>query len=266
MTEDFLARNHFLKSFIGGMFITICMTGLDQDMMQKNLTCRSLKAAQINMLVFSLVLIIVTFLFLMLGAMIFLYAEQNHIMTPLMEGSPKPDLLFPEVALNGKLGLGVGIIFILGLIAAAYSSADSALTSLTTSFCIDFLKLDKLNENQQKRIRKQTHIGMSLVIVVVVILFKYVLDRNVIDGLLTVASYTYGPLLGLFAFGIFTPYQIYDRRIWVVVIMSLMLIVLLGNLSPQTLGGYQIGYELLPLNGLFTFLGLLLIRKKKTTT
>jgi len=266
MTEDFLVRNHFLKSFIGGMFITICMTGLDQDMMQKNLTCRSLKAAQINMLVFSLVLIIVTFLFLMLGAMIFLYAEQNHIMTPLMEGSPKPDLLFPEVALNGKLGLGVGIIFILGLIAAAYSSADSALTSLTTSFCIDFLKLDKLNENQQKRIRKLTHIGMSLVIIVVVILFKYVLDRNVIDGLLTVASYTYGPLLGLFSFGIFTPFQIYDRRIWVVVIMSLILIVLLGNLSPQTLGGYQIGYELLPLNGLFTFLGLLLIRKKKTTT
>jgi Na+/proline symporter len=143
VTEDFLARNHLLKSFIGGVFITICMTGLDQDMMQKNLTCRSLKAAQINMVVFSLVLIVVTFLFLLLGAMIFLYAEQNQIMIPLMEGSPKTDLLFPEVAINGGLGLGVGIIFILGLIAAAYSSADSALTSLTTSFCIDFLKLDQ---------------------------------------------------------------------------------------------------------------------------
>jgi SSS family transporter len=266
VTEDFLARNHFLKSFIGGMFITICMTGLDQDMMQKNLTCRSLKAAQTNMLVFSLVLIVVTFLFLLLGAMIFLYAEQNQIMIPLMEGSPKPDLLFPEVALNGGLGLGVGIIFILGLIAAAYSSADSALTSLTTSFCIDFLKLDQCNESQQKIIRKQTHIGMSLLLVVVVILFKYVLDRNVIDGLLTVASYTYGPLLGLFAFGIFTPFRIHDRRVWIVVMLSVMLIVLLGNLSPQTLGGYQIGYELLPINGLFTFLGLLLIRQKKTTT
>ena len=266
VTEDFLARNHFLKSFIGGMFITICMTGLDQDMMQKNLTCRSLKAAQINMVVFSLVLIVVTFLFLLLGAMIFLYAEQNQIMIPLMEGSPKTDLLFPEVAINGGLGLGVGIIFILGLIAAAYSSADSALTSLTTSFCIDFLKLDQYPDSQQKRIRKQTHIGMSLVLVVVVILFKYVLDRNVIDGLLTVASYTYGPLLGLFAFGIFTPYQIHDRKVWVVVLLSILLIVLVGNLSSETLSGYQIGYELLPLNGLLTFLGLLLIRQKKTTT
>ena len=266
VTEDFLARNHFLKSFIGGVFITICMTGLDQDMMQKNLTCRSLKAAQINMVVFSLVLIVVTFLFLLLGAMIFLYAEQNQIMIPLLEGTPKTDLLFPEVAINGGLGLGVGIIFILGLIAAAYSSADSALTSLTTSFCVDFLKLDQYPDSKQKRIRKQTHIGMSLLLVVVVILFKYVLDRNVIDGLLTVASYTYGPLLGLFAFGIFTPFQIHDRKVWIVILLSILLIVLVGNLSPKTLGGYQIGYELLPLNGLLTFLGLLLIRQKKTTT
>ena len=262
VTGDLMVRNHFLKSFIGGVFITICMTGLDQDMMQKNLTCSSLKAAQINMVVFSLVLIVVTFLFLLLGAMIFLYAEQNQIMIPLMEGSPKTDLLFPEVAINGGLGLGVGIIFILGLIAAAYSSADSALTSLTTSFCIDFLKLDEFSEDQQKKIRKQTHLGMSLVLVVVVILFKYVLDRNVIDGLLTAASYTYGPLLGLFAFGIFTPFQIQDRRVWIIVILSILLIVLVGNLSPESLGGYEIGYELLPLNGLLTFLGLMLIRKK----
>ena len=265
VTDDLMVRNHFLKSFIGGMFITICMTGLDQDMMQKNLTCSSLKAAQINMVVFSLVLILVTFLFLLLGAMIFLYGEQNQIMIPLMEGSPKTDLLFPEVAINGGLGLGVGIIFILGLIAAAYSSADSALTSLTTSFCIDFLKLDEFSEDQQKKIRKQTHLGMSLVLVVVVILFKYVLDRNVIDGLLTAASYTYGPLLGLFAFGIFTPFQIQDRRVWIIAILSILLIMLLGNLSPESLGGYEIGYELLPLNGLLTFLGLMLIRQKKTT-
>ena len=266
VTGDLMVRNHFFKSFIGGVFITICMTGLDQDMMQKNLTCRNLKAAQINMVVFSLVLIVVTFLFLLLGAMIFLYAEQNQIMIPLMKGSPKTDLLFPEVAINGGLGLGVGIIFILGLIAAAYSSADSALTSLTTSFCIDFLKLDQYSEDQQKKIRKQTHLGMSFVLIVVVVLFKYVLDRNVIDGLLTVASYTYGPLLGLFAFGIFTPFQIHDRKVWVIVLLSILLIVMVGNLSAETLGGYQIGYELLPLNGLLTFLGLLLIRQKKTTT
>ena len=202
ITEDFMMRNHFLKSFTGGVFITICMTGLDQDMMQKNLTCRSLKAAQTNMVVFSIILVFVTFLFLLLGAMIFLYAEQNQIMIPLMEGSPKSDLLFPEIAINGGLGIGVGIIFILGLIAAAYSSADSALTSLTTSFCIDFLKIYEYPKNRQNKVRKQAHIGMSIVLIVVVIIFRYILDRNVIDGLLTVASYTYGPLLGLFTFGI----------------------------------------------------------------
>ena len=266
ITENYLVRNHFFKSFIGGIFITICMTGLDQDMMQKNLTCHSLKAAQTNMIVFSIVLVFVTFLFLLLGAMIFLYASQNQIMIPLMEGSPKSDLLFPEIAINGGLGLGVGIIFILGLIAAAYSSADSALTSLTTSFCIDFLEIEEFTENRQKEIRKQTHIGISIVLILVVIMFKYILDRNVIDGLLTVASYTYGPLLGLFTFGIFTPYQIIDKRIWIVVVVSILLIFLIGNLSPETLGGYQIGYELLPLNGLITFFGLLLIRQKKKTT
>jgi SSS family transporter len=266
ITEDFYARNHFLKSFIGGIFITICMTGLDQDMMQKNLTCRNLKAAQTNMVVFSLVLIAVTFLFLILGAMIFLYTEQNQIMIPLMEGSPKTDLLFPEVAINGGLGKGIGIVFILGLIAAAYSSADSALTSLTTSFCVDFLKLDQYSKKQQKNFRKKTHIGMSIILIGVIILFKYVLDRNVIDGLLTVATYTYGPLLGLFAFGIFTPFRIHDRKVWSVVIVSMLIIVWIGNLSSETLGGYQIGYELLPLNGLLTFLGLLLIRQKKATT
>ena len=266
VTDDFLARNHFLKSFIGGVFITICMTGLDQDMMQKNLTCINLKAAQTNMVVFSLVLVVVTFMFLVLGAMIFLFAEQNGIAMPLMEGRPKSDLLFPEVALYGGLGIGVGIIFLLGLIAAAYSSADSALTSLTTSFCIDFLKWDQKDEKQQKIIRRKTHLGMSVLLIVVVILFKYVLDRNVIDGLLTVASYTYGPLLGLFAFGIFTPFQIDDRKVWYVVSLSILLIILLGNLPPTALGGYQIGYELLPINGLLTFVGLLLIKSKKTTT
>lgn len=266
ITEDFYARNHFLKSFIGGIFITICMTGLDQDMMQKNLTCRSLKAAQTNMVVFSLVLIAVTFLFLILGAMIFLYAEQNQIAIPLMEGSTKTDLLFPEIAINGGLGKGIGIVFILGLIAAAYSSADSALTSLTTSFCVDFLKLDQYSKSEQKNFRKKTHIGMSIILIGVIILFKYVLDRNVIDGLLTVATYTYGPLLGLFAFGIFTPFDIHDRKVWSVVIVSMLIIVWIGNLSSEALGGYQIGYELLPLNGLLTFLGLFLIRQKKATT
>ncbi len=151
VTDSLLERGHFIKSFIGGAFITICMTGLDQDMMQKNLSCRNLKDAQKNMVVFSFVLVIVTGLFLLLGALLYLYAQKEGIALPMMDGKPKPDLLFPEIALNGKLGLGVAVTFILGLIAAAYSSADSALTSLTTSFCIDFLSLKNKSPEQQKR-------------------------------------------------------------------------------------------------------------------
>ena len=262
VTDSFLSRNHFLKSFVGGAFVTICMTGLDQDMMQKNLSCRSLKDAQKNMVVFSFVLVIVTGLFMLLGALLYIYADSVGISVPIVEGSPKTDLLFPEIALNGNLGLAVGITFILGLIAAAYSSADSALTSLTTSFCVDFLSLEKYEKNRQKQLRKRVHIGMSLSLIVVVILFKYILDRNVIDGLLTVAGYTYGPLLGLFAFGIFTKYTIKEQLLWPVLVGVLIFVSLLGSLDPSYLGGYQLGYELLPLNGLLTFLGLVLIRRK----
>ncbi|MCH1417525.1 MAG: sodium:solute symporter [Flavobacteriaceae bacterium] len=262
VTDSFLSRNHFLKSFIGGAFITICMTGLDQDMMQKNLSCRNLADAQKNMIVFSVVLVIVTGLFMLLGALLFIYAKKEGIAIPLMDGQAKTDLLFPEIALNGKLGIGVAITFILGLIAAAYSSADSALTSLTTSFCVDFLRLEETEKQQQKKIRKKVHVGMSVLLVLVVIAFKYILDRNVIDGLLTVAGYTYGPLLGLFAFGIFTSYQIKDKWVWPVVFIAVIITSALGSIEASSLGGYQIGYELLPLNGLFTFIGLILIRRK----
>jgi SSS family transporter len=262
VTDSLLSRNHFLKSFIGGAFVTICMTGLDQDMMQKNLSCRNLKDAQKNMVVFSFVLVVVTGLFMLLGALLYIYANREGITIPLMDGEPKTDLLFPEIALNGNLGVAVAITFILGLIAAAYSSADSALTSLTTSFCVDFMAIDKQAEPEQKKLRKKTHIGMSLLLILVVISFKYVLDRNVIDGLLTVAGYTYGPLLGLFAFGIFTPYKIKDQSVWIVVFTALGLVSILGATDASLLGGYELGYELLPLNGLLTFLGLVLIRRK----
>jgi len=265
-TDDFFTKNHFFKSFLGGMFITICMTGLDQDMMQKNLTCRNLKEAQTNMVSFSVVLIVVNFIFLLLGALLFIYANKFNIATPLMDGAPKSDLLFPEIALNSGLGLTVGITFVLGLIAAAYSSADSALTSLTTSFCIDFLNIGKKPEASQKRIRKRTHIWMSGLLIVVVIIFKYILDRNVIDGLLTVATYTYGPLLGLFSFGIFTSYQVKDNYVWAVALVSVLSIIALANLPADYLGGYMVGYELLPINGLITFIGLYLIRKPKDKT
>lgn len=263
VTDNFLKRNHFVKSFMGGVFITICMTGLDQDMMQKNLSCKSLKDAQKNMVSFSIVLVVVTFLFMLLGALLFIYAESNAINIPLLDGKPKTDLLFPEIALNSGLGSVLATTFILGLIAAAYSSADSALTSLTTSFCVDIIDLDKKPKNKQKRIRKITHVAMSLMLIAVIIAFKHILDTNVIDSLLTVAGYTYGPLLGLFAFGIFTNYQIKDRYVWVVTLVSVVLIYGLAQLPPESLGGYQIGYELLPLNGVLTFIGLILIRSQK---
>nr|WP_299345228.1 sodium:solute symporter [Allomuricauda sp.] len=260
--DSLLERNHFLKSFLGGMFVTICMTGLDQDMMQKNLTCKTLKDAQKNMVSFSFVLVGATFLFMLLGALLFIYASKNGISVPLMDGQPKSDLLFPEIALNSGLSLTLAVTFMLGLIAAAYSSADSALTSLTTSFCVDFLNIEKQNEANQKKIRKRTHILMSVLLILVIISFKYILSRNVIDSLLIVAGYTYGPLLGLFSFGIFTKFQIKDKWVWLVCGIVVALIAFLGNIDAEYLGGYQVGYELLPLNGLLTFLGLLLIRKK----
>mgnify|MGYP000747398774 CR=1 FL=1 len=262
VTDSFLERTHFIKSFVGGMFITICMTGLDQDMMQKNLTCKTLKDAQKNMISFSIVLVVVTFLFMLLGALLFIYAKKHNIAIPLMDGKAKTDLLFPEIALNSGLGITVAITFMLGLIAAAYSSADSALTSLTTSFCVDFLNIEKKPQDHQKSIRKKTHIAMSIMLVIVIIIFKYVLSTNIIDSLLTVAGYTYGPLLGLFAFGIFTKHQIKDRFVWMVALISVFLTAIIGNIPAENLGGYVVGYELLPINGLFTFIGLILIRRK----
>ena len=262
VTDSLLERNHFLKSFTGGVFITICMTGLDQDMMQKNLTCKSLADAQKNMIVFSLVLVIVTFLFLLLGALLFIYSTKNNIEIPLLNGIPSTDLLFPEIALNSGLGIVVGITFLLGLIAAAYSSADSALTSLTTSFCIDFLKLENKTENEQKKLRQKVHILMSFTLIIVILIFNKFLNTNVIDGLLTVAGYTYGPLLGLFAFGIFTNYKIKDKFVWIVCLFSVLLVIFIGNIPSSSIGNYKIGYELLPINGLITFIGLILIRRK----
>lgn len=262
VTDSFLAKSYWLKSFLGGAFITICMTGLDQDMMQKNLSCKNLKEAQKNMISFSFVLVLVTVLFMLLGALLFEYAKTTGIALPIMNGKAKTDLLFPEIALNGGLGPVLSVTFMLGLLAAAYSSADSALTSLTTSFCIDFLK----NHNPHKSTRRMVHIAMSLVLVIVIIAFKYLLNSNVIDSLLTVAGYTYGPLLGLFAFGMFTQWQIRDQYTFYMCIGVVLLITLIGRLPAEQLGGYQLGYELLPLNGLLTFCGLWLLRKGKVNT
>ncbi|RPG57505.1 MAG: hypothetical protein CBC56_000245 [Flavobacteriales bacterium TMED96] len=198
-----------------------------------------------------------------LGALLYAYAEKENINVPLMNGSSNTDLLFPKIALEGELGGGVAVTFILGLIAAAYSSADSALTSLTTSFCIDFLNTQKLESEIQKKIRKKVHFFMGTLIVIIVISFKYFLSKNVIDGLLTVAGYTYGPLLGLFAFGIFTKKRILDKWVWLVVAISVIITLIIGNINPDYLGGYKVGYELLPINGMITFMGLILISRKQ---
>ena len=263
------------------------MTGLDQDMMQKNLTCKSLKDAQKNMIVFSVVLVLVTYFFMILGSLLYIFKNKNDILMPLMDGQPKTDLLFPEIALNGELGILLSITFILGLIAAAYSSADSALTSLTTSFCIDFIDIKNKNATIQKSIRKRVHVLMSLTLIFIIIIFKYVLSSNVIDSLLTVASYTYGPLLGLFAFGLYTKFKLKEKYIYLIVLAAPILTYLL-SLSPTIYAYYfdlnliecnqgkwlcaksyalsnlyQFGYELLPINGLITFIGLYLSRIRR---
>lgn len=262
-TEDINNSKHFLKSFFGGMFIAIAMTGLDQDMMQKNLTCKNTKEAQWNILSLGFILILVNFIFLFLGALLFIYADKNGIEIPMLDGKTKTDLLFPQIALNENLGYPIAIVFILGLIAAAYSSADSALTSLTTSFCFDFLNIEQKEKSKQKRIRKKVHIGVSILLIAVIILFKHVLEDNVISSLLKVASYTYGPLLGLFAFGIFTKRNIQEKFVPLIAIISVTATALLNYYSATWFHGYIFGYELLLLNGGITFLLLFIISNKK---
>jgi Na+/proline symporter len=242
-------KQHFLKQFLSGAFLAIVMTGLDQDMMQKNLSCRSLSDAKKNMYSFSMVLIVVNIFFLALGAMLYLYAEQIGM------DITKGDDLFPLVALKADLGLGVGIFFILGLIAAAYSSADSALTSLTTSFCVDFLNIEQKAERQQVQTRKWVHVGFSVVLVLAILIFKAINDDSVISALFKVAGYTYGPLLGLFAFGIFTKWNIKDKAVPIVAVLSPVIAYVLQLYIP-------FGFELLMVNGGITFLGLCLLIKR----
>ncbi len=261
--EDFNDRKHLVKSFLGGMFIAIAMTGLDQDNMQKNLTCKNEKDAQKNVVSLGFILIFVNFVFLLLGALLFTYASQNQIEIPLVDGKIKTDLLFPEIALNQDLGIGIATVFILGLVAAAYSSADSALTSLTTSFSIDFLNLPKHEKTKQKDTRKKIHIFFSVLLIAIIILYKYILEDNIISTLLQVSSYTYGPLLGLFSFGIFTKYKIKDNLVWVISVLSVLFTFILNQYAPVWFNGFQFGFEILIINGLFTFVGLFFIRNRK---
>jgi Na+/proline symporter len=254
--EDWRSSDFFFKQFLSGAFIAIVMTGLDQDMMQKNLTCPNLKDAQKNIFSFTIILTIVNFLFLFLGLLLTDYASMYEI-------TAEKDDLFPAIAMSGDLGLAVSIFFLLGLIAAAYSSADSALTSLTTSFSIDILNIEKrYPKAKQVKIRKITHIGVSLVLILTMLLFEYAIqDKSVINKLFQFAGYTYGPLLGLFALGMFTKLKIKDRFIPFVAILSPVLSFLI-SWACQKWFGFEFGFFILILNGLLTFLGLILIRVK----
>lgn len=255
--DDVNNAQYFIKSFLAGMFITITMTGLDQDMMQKNLTCKNLKEAQKNMISFSIVLVFVNILFLVLGLMLTQYANKHGI-------TAKKDDLFPTIAMLPGIGIMTSAFFLLGLIAAAYSSADSALTSLTTSFCIDIIELDKKPKEAQKRVRKQVHILISILLVIVIVLFDAIFkDVSIIWELFKAAGYTYGPLLGLFAFGIFTKIQLKDKYVWIIAIIAPIASYLINKYSVDLLNGYQIGFEILIINGFLTFLGLILIRSKQ---
>jgi len=261
---------NFFKQVLSGMFITIVMTGLDQDMMQKNLSCRSLSDARKNMFSFSILLMVINFLFLSLGVLLYLYMQKNGIDIPTQviagEERVMTDLIFPTIAVDHFGGV-VGLLFFIGLIAAAYSSADSALTSLTTSFCVDVLRL---NPNQSgtssaRRVRMLTHVGFSVLLFGIVCLFWWINDRAVIGALFTMAGYTYGPLLGMFVYGLWVRQPLKEAWLPIVAVLSPVLTYILQLNSEAWLNGYKFDFELLIVNGLFCFLGMLLIRRKSTS-
>lgn len=254
---DWRLKTFFGKQFFGGMFIAIAMTGLDQEMMQKNISCKTLKDAQKNVLTFSGILVFINLMFLSLGVLLYIFAEKANLSMPL-----RTDNLFPMVALN-YLGPVSVIFFIIGLISAAYPSADGALTALTTSFCIDMLGLkmgENLPEKKLKRIRHIVHIGFAILLLMLIVLFRLMNDEAVVNKLFSVAGYTYGPLLGLFTFGVFSKYQLKDRRVPLICIVSPLICYVLETHSELWFNGYKFGFEMLILNAMITCMGLWLIR------
>lgn len=249
----------FLKQFFSGMFITITMTGLDQEMMQKNLSIRNLKDAQKNMFTFSSVNVIVVFMFLVLGAFLVLFARTEGVTVPMT------DDLFPTIAFR-YLGPAAGVVFLVGLISAAFPSADGALTSLTTSFSIDFLGLEKkkdMPEKKKTRTRYMVHLSFAMIFFISILIFRQMNDRAVIDKLFTIAGYTYGPLLGLYSFGLFTRRRVNDRFTPWVAITSPVLCYFLSLYSEELFNGYKFGFEMLLVNGFLTFMGLLAFSRKE---
>lgn len=247
---DWHSTQNFFKQFFSGIFITIVMTGLDQDMMQKNLSCKSLKDAQKNMYTYGFAFTPVNFLFLSLGVLLLILADQQHIALPVLN-----DDILPMFCTSGLLGSSILIFFTIGIIAAAFSSADSALTALTTSFCVDILGIQKEEAVRAKRIRLKVHVLISALFAVIILLFKAVNNRSVIDAIYLIASYTYGPLLGLFVFGLFTRRKPADKIVPYICVASPLACLAADYLAKQY-AGYTFGYEMLMVNGFITFAGL----------
>jgi len=250
--------NNFFKQFLSGALIAIVMTGLDQDMMQKNLSCKTLPEAQKNIYTFSAILVVANLLFLTLGALLYIYAAEINLDIP-----EKTDQLYPLIAMN-HLPAIIGIVFIIGLIAAAYSSADSALTALTTSFCVDFLNFEKSKKSEKikKRQRILVHVSFSILLLIVILVFNSINNAAVINGLFKAAGYTYGPILGLFAFGMLSKRGIKDKWVIAIAILAPLLSFVLDTNSKAWFNGFTFGFFILAINGFLTFLGLLIISKK----
>lgn len=267
--EDFVgSRFHFIKQFLGGMFVTIAMTGLDQDLMQKNLSCANIKDAQKNMFTFTGIFVIINIFFLGVGALLYIYAEKNGISIPtdLVSGKPRTDLLFPEIAFH-HLALVPAVIFLLGLIAATFATTDSALTALTTSFCIDFLGMDKpenVNNPKNVKVRKVIHLTFCFIMFAVIVLFNAINDASVVSMIFKIASYTYGPLLGLFTFGMFFKNRkVKDKLVPIICIIAPFATLFISNNAHTLFNGYVFDNELIILNGLLTLILLLAISYKQ---
>lgn len=256
--DDMNDKRYFFKQFLAGIFTMIAMNGLDQDMMQRNLSCKNFKDSQKNMITSGISQFFIILLFLMLGVLLYTFTARQGIAYP-----AKSDELFPMIATGPYFPAIVGILFIVGLISSAYSAAGSALTALTTSFTVDILGTKGKTEEAVVKIRKRVHIGMAVVMGIVIFVFNLLNNTSVIDAVYILASYTYGPILGLFTFGIFTKKQVRDKYIpWVAIASPILCFVVQKN-SQAWFNGYQFGYELLIFNALFTFIGLCLLIKKR---
>jgi SSS family transporter len=267
---DWHEKNYFFKQFISGAFITIVMTGLDQNMMQKNLSCKSLPEAQKNMYSFGAIVLLVNVFFLSLGALIYLYVQAKGVALPMNEltHQVQTDKVFPMLALN-HLGLFAALVFIVGLTAATFNSADSVLTTLTTSFCIDFLGFDtnpNISEKKKTYLRHIVHVVFAIILWVAIVLSKQLNQSSVLDAIFTIAAYTYGPLLGLFAFGLFSKQFVNDKLVPLVSVFPPIICYVMYMNSADWFSGYKFGYELLLLNGLLMYAFLYVISKKNRPT